>query len=452
MSNVVQLPIQPNALKLLQSCFAVLRIAGEYSLVDLQEVNDIQRGARRGELSLYKGTDANLCLRRHLETIAFPGDPKLVIRDFWNDPGTHIYNATAFDPRPTPADTLNLWTPSPVVPAQGSAKVIGAFLRDRICRGNITCLNYLLHYLAHMLMRPEEKPGVVIVMLGGQGTGKGSLFTLLHAIWPWTTLEVSDVEHVTGGFNAALAGSYGVCLDEAIFTGDRRAIDRMKSLVTERHITIEAKYQPRRTIESFHRFFAASNHAHFAKVDPDDRRFLFLRVASAMSGDDAYFKTLHDALANPTVIAAFVADLLTLNLASFNVRQRPKTAEHAAQKLRSLDGFDRYWHEVLDSGSLDPTGSPVSWAGPFFVETAALRSNCEAFNKSVRHHYALTDQDIGHAVAKWCPSAKRDRRKIQGVQLRGYTLPSLATARREFEAGIGSSIDWRDGSSTGLPK
>jgi hypothetical protein len=152
---------------------------------------------------------------------------------------------------------------------------------------------------------------------------------------------------VVSNFNASLERHYVVCMDEALFAGDKRAVDRLKSLVTEPVVDIEQKYQPRRTIHSYHRFFAASNSDHFAQTDRDDRRFLYLRVPDTRQGDHAYFDSLHTAIGDPNVVSAFVCDLLAIDLADFNVRQRPRTREHISQKLQSLEGFERFWYEVL---------------------------------------------------------------------------------------------------------
>jgi phage/plasmid-associated DNA primase len=129
-----------------------------------------------------------------------------------------------------------------------------------------------------MLQCPATKPGVMIVLLGGQGTGKGALFALLSRIWAHSVLRVSDIEQIAGRFNAALANAYVVCMDEALFVGDRKSQDKMKSLITEPIISIEQKHQPQHSIESYHRYFAASNHDHFAQIENDDRRYFILPV------------------------------------------------------------------------------------------------------------------------------------------------------------------------------
>ena len=107
------------------------------------------------------------------------------------------------------------------------------------------------------------------------------------------------------------------------FRGDKKSLDRLKSLVTEPTIRIEQKYQPSRSIDSVHRFFAATNHDQFAHIEKDDRRFFFLRVSSSHQQDTDYFKRLCDSFNDGQALEGFVAFLLCLDLADFNVRERP---------------------------------------------------------------------------------------------------------------------------------
>jgi len=433
----------PSALTLLQSTFALIRIGGEIRVIDMNELTKLKTSSGPRALSLYKRSEASLLMRRLLEAKPIPCKPRAVIEDFAVHPVTKVFDCIAFDPRPTPPETLNLWVPSPVKPLPGDWSILLSFLVNVICNGEAQVADYLLRYLAHMLQRPEEKPGVMPVLLGGQGTGKGTFFQLLRAIWPSTTLQVSDVGHITGGFNAALECNFVICLDEAIFKGDRKALDRMKSLITEPEITIEAKYQPRRSLASVHRFFAASNHQHFAHVESDDRRFLFLRVSDTRKGDHAYFHTVHAAVSDPAIIAAFVHKLLACDLSDFNVRRRPHTAEHLEQKLHSLTDFDRYWFQVLTTGDLSPSMTPGDpWSGARFAPSIVLTTAYNAFGAATRHAGGFTERDLADTLKRLCPSAQHGRRSQHGSQHRGHFLPTLADARGEFERAIGEVIQW----------
>lgn len=448
MADIIPITPLTDPLRELQENYCLFKLAGGLWVADVQEIEAARTGSRDAEVSMYRKEDGKLLMQRHLETLASPAEPKKVIASFMVSPSTKVYNAVAFSPLPVPEGTLNYWTASPVIPKKGDWGPLKSFLLWIICDGDIGLYRYLMMFLAHMLSQPHEKPGIMIVLLGGQGTGKGTFFILLRAIWSRTTLLVSDISHVIGQFNAGIERNYVICMDEALFAGDKKATERLKSFVTEPQVTIEQKFQPRRNITSFHRFFSSSNHAHFAQVDADDRRFIFLKVSDARKGDFAYWKQVYDAIADPDVISAMVHDLQTLDLSKFNVRERPKTQAHTEQKLRSLKGFDRYWFEVLGSGEFgayafpDPMGP---WSGPCFVSTKALKGDWRDYEKGQRQFGVRQERELHASMKLLCPSAKQDRHKSQrDGQRRGYFLPSLTVARAEFAKFIGGEVDWDD--------
>jgi hypothetical protein len=449
MASVVPLPAQLNSLQELQRSFCLFKLAGEIWVGDLNALHAWQSGGGKEVALMYRRPAGELLIKRHLETLPIASDPRDTLQKFFVSPGTHVFDQLAFSPLPTPPDTCNLWVGPQVQPKGGDWQTIKAFLLEVICDGNIVLFRYLMLFLAHMLQCPGEKSGIMIVMLGGQGTGKGTLFQILKAVWSQTTLLVSDIDNVIGRFNAAIERNFVLCMDEALFAGDKKAMDRLKSLVTEPTITIEEKHQPRRSICSFHRFFAASNHAHFAAVDADDRRFVFFQVSEARKGDHQFWDQLHLAIADHACVAAMVHELLSYDLTKFQVRQKPNTAAHTDQKLRSLSGFERYWFEVLQTGEFEPgsafsAAKPWSVAGtqPHFVSSNKLMSGWKAYEGAARQFSPKQERDMRKALASLCPSVVATRRKQDGGQQRGYDLPLLPVARAEFAKFIGAEVDW----------
>lgn len=445
MSNVTPISAPPpTALAAVQSAFALAKLDGQLRIVDLRQIRDITSGQIQGTVNFYKKVDGDTLIRRYIETLRIPtADTKVIIANFWVDPSTLVYDATAFSPLPTPATTLNFWIGSTLTPIAGNWSRLKDFLFNIICAGDQTSFQYLILFLAHMLLRPEEKPGIMIVLLGEQGTGKGAFFKILRSIWPCTVLFTSDVDQVIGGFNAALERHYVVCLDEAFFSGDKKAVDRLKSLITEPVCRIEQKYQPSRTIDSYHRLFAASNHEHFANIERDDRRFLFLRVSNSRQQDRTYFDRLFRDINDPAVIAAMAHELIQMDISQFNVRHRPRTKEHLNQKVQSLAGFDRYWFEVLTSGMLDPGDLACdAWEKPRFISTENITSRYKRFDRNSERYRTVTSQQIATSLAKLCPGAKPTRHQNTGGQKRGYDLPSIKAAREAFEGVIGGKFNW----------
>ncbi len=439
-----------SALAHVQERFSLLNMSAEIRIVDNQEVSDVLAG-KKDDISLYRRPEGQLLIKRYLETLLVASKPKEIIEQFLVDPKTHTYDEIAFSPLKTPSTTLNYWRGPTVTPTPGDWSVIRDFLYQVICNEDLTLYHYLLRYIAHMLQHPEEKPSIAIVLLSGSGCGKGTFFQLLSAIWSKSALEVSDINQVIGTFNAALEKNYVVMMDEALFKGDKASMERLKSMISEPTIHVEQKYQPSRTIASFHRFFAASNSEHFANIPIDDRRFVFIKVSDRKQQDLIYFDMVHKALNDSSTIAAFVYDLFELDLTHFQVRQRPITHEHLNQRIQSLDGFERFWLEVLETGKFrnKPMGiyssGETDWDDSIFISTELIKDCYSHYDKNASRYKPIQTQKIAKTLQKICPSAERERPlNSLGKQERGYILPPIRLARTEFESAIKTQINWND--------
>ena len=447
MFNLAPSPTVIDPLVEVQKEFCLFSFDSQLRIGVRKEITEILSGQRDSDINMYQMQPAKIIIRRLLETLPSGCEPKQVVEDFLINPATLSYDEIAFTPAKTPITTLNYWIPPSIKPIYGDWSVIGKFLLKVICDNDRELFWYLMKFLAHMWQKPEEKPGIMIVLLGGQGTGKGTLFNLLQSIWSRTTLQVSAIEHVVGGFNAAMERNYIIYMDEALFSGDKKSMDRLKSMITEPSIAIEQKYQPRRTIKSLHRFFAASNHDHFGNIELDDRRFVFLRVSEKRKGDHEYFEKLYTAINDPTTLGAFADYLATMNISNFNFRAKPNTSELIKQKIKSLKGFGRYWHEVLSLSDIcvhSDSGVALEWQDAQFVSTKTLMDNYRRHQSKARSFDVMQNTEVTNGIEKWCPDAVYDRKSINKTQHRGYHLPSIDDARVAFEVVIGGKIDWGD--------
>ena len=451
MSAVISMPLGSalNPLQILQAEYALLEIGGKFGVIQKSDLVWHPGMASAPSLRVFCGSEIKTLLMRRLQTVASSMDPGVVIKDFLHSPNTATYRNLAFSPAPVPNDTLNLWHGMTIEPKQGSWLTIQQYLEHVLCSSDKEAYQYLRYYLAHMLQKPEEKPGVMIVMLGGQGIGKGTLEVILRKMFAATTLMVSDVDSVVGRFNSSLERAYIVFMDEALFKGDRKSSDRLKNFVTAKHIQIEAKHQPERSIESFHRFFAASNSQHFANTEHDDRRMFYLKVSEQFKGNNEYWKALYKAI-KAGEVEAMVHDLLTLDLSDFVPGNRPASKELLHQKIQSLPSFERFWFGALWDGetyelrAFSNSCSHSEWQADYFWKSKDILEVYEHKSRAERYHTKLNGRDVAEALRTICPSAKLSRRMEGGDRANGYDLPDLATARTEFEAYLGGGISWPD--------
>ena len=195
------LPILPkiDPLEELQKQFCQFLFGGKISIGRVTEIEQISSGERVDEINMYSRLDGKLLMQCALEKLPVNCDVEQTIKMFMRHPDTLRYEQTSFSPKACRSNTLNYWVPPIIKPESGDCREIIHFLKTVICRRNRAVFMYLIMYLAHMWQKPEEKPGVAIVLLGGQGTGKGTFFQLLANIWTRTTLQVSSVEHMLAG-------------------------------------------------------------------------------------------------------------------------------------------------------------------------------------------------------------------------------------------------------------
>jgi hypothetical protein len=439
------------ALAYVQKEFGLIDLGGVYYILDRKQIYDVLNGDGDKEINYYKRSEGFLRIEMFLENsdIALTNkDVKKLLQIFLRDPSTLKYDSVAFHPSPQPRNVLNFWRPHAVIPESGNWAdgPIADLLMDVICAGNKTNYFWLLKFLAHMLQKPDEKPTVAIILLGGQGTGKGMFYRLLKEVWPYTMLQVHDIDDVVGKFTAALERNYGVWMDEAMFTHDNKSMEKLKAVISEHQIRIEEKYQPKRTIDSFHRIFAASNNDHFANIGSDDRRFFILKVSGSHAQDTSYFGRYIEALNDGVSLPAFVDHLLEADISDFNVHLRPKTTEHGEQKLKSLTGINRFFHNVLREGEIRKYeiygNNTIVWNGSMTIPTEDLMKAYKAFDKNAERHRPLDTREELQKIKRIFPTVEKTRRQEGGRQFRGLEFPSLEDARKEFVNFIGCPIDW----------
>lgn len=424
-----------DALAFIQKHYALIDIDGRLWVLDRRKLTRLSEQDTAKPLVLSNRSDGNLLIVRAIREKYPEVDQKEIAKDFFSSPETTCHSGVEFNPTGTTEGYLNIWVGPTVVPASGDWTGIRNFLLEVICDGDESAHDYLIRYLAHALQCPGEKPGVMIILLGGQGTGKGTFGRILHSIWGATYLQVHKVDAVTGNFNASLEGALWVFLDEALFVGDRRSSDSLKSLVTEPVILINQKHQPARQSRSYHRFVAATNAEHFKFTERDDRRDFTLRVSEDRKGDLDYWKALYREISGDGV-AAMVHDLLAMDLSEFNVRDKPETKELMAQKLRSLEPIPRWWHECLLSGEIS---EDEAW--PEFISTdKAIEGVVDTAGGRLFRKPSASD--LVSTMSKLCPSARKKQQKEDYKRKRGLGLPSLQKARAEFEDYIGGEVPW----------
>lgn len=156
---------------------------------------------------------------------------------------------------------------------------------------------YLQKYIAHMIQYPDKK-STCPILIGEQGCGKSTIVDFLSNMLGKTFVSTDPSRDVYGPFNSKMATSYLVNLNELSKKDTNDSIGKIKGLITDRTLSINAKGKDLIEIISYHHFIFTSNNDDPFKIEFGDRRFIIVKCSDDKKGDHQYFNELQKILNN----------------------------------------------------------------------------------------------------------------------------------------------------------
>lgn len=378
--------------------------------------------------------------------ITKPGEKPRPLAEAWlNHPQRRQYEGLVFAPGETvPPNILNLWQGYAVAPEAGDVspwlRLLDALVPDPTTRA------YDLMWLAWKVQNPGGVPDTVLVFTGGKGTGKNSLFTPLLILFGRHAMLADDHELIAGRFTHHLMHlAFGV-LDEAVFPGDPRLADRMKSRITARHMLYEQKgFDP---VSGINRcaYVMLTNHAHAWQATTDERRAVVVETGDSLRGDHAFWAEYH-AWANGPGPAALLHYLQAVDVSGFNPRAIPRNdaLQRQIEMTALRDPLVSWWHGVLDAGA-------VAWVEGGVSRRIELSDDAETEvpRDAMRHCYEQSPAVRGGRMSQWPAVSRRVRawtggndgqRREAGERVRFDILPPLPALRAQFTDATGTRFD-----------
>ncbi len=341
--------------------------------------------------------------------------------DQWDKwPGRRQYRGVGMFPgnATVPAGYLNLWRGFAIEPQRGDWSLLKSHLRDMVCGGDERLFNWLMDWLAHLVQRPEEKPGTAIVLKSpGKGTGKTLVLGYLMRIFGVHAMSAANSEHVAGRFNGHMLRLLLLGVEEAFWAGSKSAEGIIKSLITETYLTVEQKGIDAINVENFTRLFIISNEDWVVPVGMDERRFLVLEVRNPHAKKRSYFKPIFDQMDKDGGLAAMLHELLARDITNSDVRNPPETKGLQEQREHSLGGVHKWLLEVARSGAIQVTAAAQNqhnWPDP----EIEINFGCET--------------EIPCGIVRDAARAYCDRYEVQSVDTRlGLLLTKLGVVRKQ---------------------
>lgn len=423
---------------------AVARVSGKTVVMDFHPDGRVSYGTVGDLHNLYEND------RR-----AKDDTTEAITKAWMREKGRRTYlEGIIFAPNRVVEGAYNHWQGFSVEPYEGSeasrgCKLFLKHLRDVICSGNEDRYRYALQYWAHMIQKPEDKPGVAFVVKGKKGTGKDTIAEYLGRIVKHHYITIANKDQLTGKFNQHQEKCLLLHVQEGFWAGDKRDEGPLKYLITSRDVMIEPKGLNAFTVESVLRVFISSNERWVVPASDDERRFFVLNVSDKHRRDHTYFKALRAEMHGdgPSALLTYLSEM---DLSDFEVRDVPDTEALAEQKVQGLKNVERWWISVLEHGSLMTAGSghgitDSAWAGGVVrIEKDEFRDNYVRWMRTRRYDgEEVNEREFGRRMMEMLPEIKQIRPSSKGsVRPRFYVLPDLDAARRSFERYLGSELMW----------
>ena len=295
---------------------------------------------------------------------------KIKYYDIWFDE-THRYDGVDFVPgaaATTSQNMLNLWDgfeldheiSAGVVQEENNLELWTKFI------GNLfegtddqkeRQTKYMLDWMANLVQNPGKKTGVSVTLLGGQGTGKTFLGTVIEALTNPYNTRINNSSIITSQYTSYLEGVVFLFVDEATVATDKATKSKLKALVTDDNILIDKKFQTAYTVKNYTNLMFASNESWTANVDTDDRRHQIFNVSDIFKQNSSFFAALHSELYEEGGLMVLFNQLKARDISGMNfARDRVMLDANTSQSAMSLQNVAAWLYDIytLDGEFLHP--------------------------------------------------------------------------------------------------
>lgn len=340
----------------------------------------------------------------------------------------------------------NLWKGFEVKGVPGEFPKLKYHLKHIWCRGNEEHYKYLITWFAHLIQYPHLKPGVALVIKGGKGTGKSTIFEgIFERLLGSMYSKIDKGSQVTGKFNAHQRAKLLLVLEEAIWAGDKQAEGALKSMITEKRTMYEPKGVDAFEEDSYVRLAFVSNEKRAVPASADERRFFCLHVSDEKKTNHDYFGDLWDEI-NDGGLEAFMHYLETFKFNPKDVMSPPQTSALFEDMYEGFSIFEKWAYDLLHLGNEDAEElvADVSWNSK--VTTSDLFEHYQKWieqTEKVRGYLGYNDVTSQNMLTRMLnkqfgfASTKLGSRSA-------FILPKREEARKTFASKMNAQVTWND--------
>jgi len=265
-----------------------------------------------------------------------------------------------------PPDCYNLWTPfaAQLMPARHEPEVA-----DRVvhllthffkgCNNHVASFNFFLDLIAHSLKYPEDKPGIMLCLVGTFGASKTTVWeTIARLVGKQKTFGTPNPEKdCFGDNNGAMMRAYWVRLMESHRKTFTQALGTMKTHITDQEIRIRELYCKACNVPSRHRYFSDTNEPDAYPDEEGERRFFILFWRAVELGNQEYYTDLYDNHINDDEVIEALYCVLMKRPVSRRLSVKDIVVNEFQQQVKDCNRkmVDRYLVHMVESRPMDKT-------------------------------------------------------------------------------------------------
>tara|TARA_R100000655_G_scaffold12254_7_gene28441 strand:- start:33544 stop:35790 length:2247 start_codon:yes stop_codon:yes gene_type:complete len=319
---------------------------------------------------------------------------------------------------------LNLYAKPEVEPSKGAWPRIEKML-EVLSSGDASVMNWLLHWSASVVQRPERRSMVAVLCLSPQqGIGKSMYGRILaHIIGERNSAIVSN-RALKDSFNASYVTKLLVLADEVGIGGkDGDVTAALKAYITDDRVPCRAPYAARTEVQNRMTWWLTSNERRPLMVEEDDRRFTVLVPEKV---DPEYRKMLSKCF-DPSLgkytkdfaeeVSAFAHALHALKVDYSLIAKPHETKARLLLQAASRSSIEHFVRLVLQYG---PASLITDYpAGPEFAQVTSAAT-----------HRAVSCELLYGSYKTWCERhGRRDVYQEMNLRLCFQQMGAVAVKR-----------------------
>ena len=186
--------------------------------------------------------------------------------------------------------------------------------------------DYFKKYLAHILQKPFDTPGVAIILTGKKGIGKDTLidFFMEFVLGMKYSHNYEKIIQFFDKHDTDRKNKFMVKLEEADRSLCMANASTLKAYITSHVSTFNPKGKSCITTTNYNRFILTTNKPNPVEMTDGERRFVIMPVSPEKKGLFDYWVNLRTKLFTNKAGSAIANMLLKIDLSSYNPRILPK--------------------------------------------------------------------------------------------------------------------------------